>query len=430
MKTPKSSAQFEEPEDEFSGQFDDEVEDDFADLEDEFADDDDWDDDPDDDDLDDEFDDDLSEEEELLGAFFAGGDFEIVELTTLLRESQDEPDPTAADVRATATLEEVIEDLRERSSDVSLTDLAALANVPAAEREELRALWPTVPVQARRSALEALIDAASEDLPLDLSELLRLALEDADDEVRQLGIAGLFDNAAPEFLGRLTQMTRRDLSSAVRAAAATALGNYVLAGELDELEPALAMRAEEALMASLADADEMLAVQCAALESIAYSGEVGVRQLIEDAYYSEHDEMRQSSLTAMGRSADVRWRNLARAELSNPSPQIRARAAFAVGELEARAALPEVLALVDDDDFEVRIAAIYALGHLGGSEARAVLEDLSNSEDDFVADAADEALEEMAFYASADAQNLPLYDEEEDDDDWRFASDADLGIYN
>ena len=36
MKTPKSSAQFEEPEDEFSGQFDDEVEDDFADLEDEF----------------------------------------------------------------------------------------------------------------------------------------------------------------------------------------------------------------------------------------------------------------------------------------------------------------------------------------------------------------------------------------------------------
>ena len=243
MKTPKSSAQFEEPEDEFSGQFDDEVEDDFADLEDEFADDDDWDDDPDDDDLDDEFDDDLSEEEELLGAFFAGGDFEIVELATLLRESQDEPDPTAADVRATATLEEVIEDLRERSSDVSLTDLAALANVPAAEREELRALWPTVPVQARRSALEALIDAASEDLPLDLSELLRLALEDADDEVRQLGIAGLFDNAAPEFLGRLTQMTRRDLSSAVRAAAAAALGNYVLAGELDELEPALAMRA-------------------------------------------------------------------------------------------------------------------------------------------------------------------------------------------
>jgi HEAT repeat protein len=169
------------------------------------------------------------------------------------------------------------------------------------------------------------------------------------------------------------------------------------------------------------------------LESIAYSGEVGVRQLIEDAYYSAHEDMRLSALTAMGRSADSRWRNLVRAELSNPSAAIRAEAAFAVGELEAKAALAEIVTLTGDEDATVRLAAIYALGHLGGHEARTVLRRISNSNETVEAAAADDALEEMAFYASDEAEAFPLYDEDEDDDedeDWRFSSNPDLGVYN
>ena len=67
-----------------------------------------------------------------------------------------------------------------------------------------------------------------------------------------------------------------------------------------------------------------------------------MRQLIEDAYYSPDESRRLSALVAMGRSADVRWRRLARAELTNPDPAMRAQAAFACGELETQACTPRL----------------------------------------------------------------------------------------
>ena len=191
--------------------------------------------------------------------------------------------------------------------------------------------------------------------------------------------------------------------------------------------PRLAMRAEQALMAALANGAESLLVQCRALESIAYSGEVGVRQLIEDAYYSPVEEMRLSALIAMGHSADIRWRKLARAELDNPSPAMRAEAAYACGELEAKSALPELLDLLEDEEQMVRLAVISALGHIGGKPAKTALRAIAASSDEVEAFAAEEALEEMAFYAGPEAAVAPLYDEA-DVDAWDD-DDDDLGEY-
>jgi HEAT repeat protein len=118
----------------------------------------------------------------------------------------------------------------------------------------------------------------------------------------------------------------------------------------------------------------------------------------------------------MGRSADVRWRSVVRAELQSASSAVRAEAAYAAGELEAKDALRDVLHLLDDDVQSVRLAAIFALGRLGGREAREALEILSASDDEVEADAAEQALEEMSFYADPDS--IPLFDESEEDDEW------------
>jgi HEAT repeat protein len=72
----------------------------------------------------------------------------------------------------------------------------------------------------------------------------------------------------------------------------------------------------------------------------------------------------------MGRSADIRWRGPVRVELRNPSSAIRAEAARACGELEAGAALHDLLDLLFDEDRQVRLAAIFALGRIGGREPR------------------------------------------------------------
>ena len=162
-------------------------------------------------------------------------------------------------------------------------DLFALSDLSFADAEYLREEWQAVPVERRRSVVRNLVDLAQERLDLHLGRFLRIVLHDTDDKVRQLAIEGLWEETSTDLVGPLLDALQHDESSAVRAAAAAGLGNYVLAGELDELDANYAMRVEQVLLGVLRNADEPLVIQCRALESIAYSGETGVRQLIEDA---------------------------------------------------------------------------------------------------------------------------------------------------
>lgn len=316
---------------------------------------------------------------------------------------------------------------------VTGNDLYAFSDLSRQAAETIRQEWLNIPVERRRTVLRELVDFALNDLDWQLGRILRIALNDPDAQVRHTAIEGLWEDPDSDLIGPLIQVLRNDENVDVRAATATALGAYVLAGELDELDAALAMRVEESLLAVLENAEEPVEVQSRALESIAYSGETGVRQLIEDAYYSPEEEMRVSSLVAMGRSADVHWRGYARAELLNPSAAMRAEAARACGELEAKAALRDVLELLADEEQTVRLAAIFALGRIGGRDARDALSALSESAEPVEAEAANEALEEMAFYADPNA--ISLFDESADAEDdwdtehWRNVDEEDLGEY-
>ena len=148
--------------------------------------------------------------------------------------------------------------------------------------------------------------------------------------------------------------------------------------------------------------------------------ETGVRQLIEDGYYSAYEEMRVAALNAMARSADIRWRDAAQAELISPDAPMRAAAARACGELEHRDALPDLYDLLSDEEKEVRLAVLFALGRIGGKDAIEILTAAATSEDEDEAAAAEEALEDTLFHSS----DIPLLDEsdnewdEERDDDW------------
>jgi HEAT repeat protein len=117
----------------------------------------------------------------------------------------------------------------------------------------------------------------------------------------------------------------------------------------------------------------------------------------------------------MGRSADTRWRTMVRQELSSPDAAMRAEAARACGELEVRAATQEIVGLTEDAEQEVRLAAIEALGHLGGKEAREVLRTLAGEGEEAEASAAEIALEEMLFYD--DVAAVPLLDDDDDDEE-------------
>jgi HEAT repeat protein len=314
-------------------------------------------------------------------------------------------------------VDDLLRELAQAESLPPITHLYSFSDLSRADADKVRRSWGLIAPERRLALVNSLVTSAEEDVSLELGPFLRIAMLDQDAAVRSTAVRGLWEDGQADLVGPLVQMLQNDPDVETRAAAATALGSYVLAGELEELDAALAMRAEEALLAVLHDEMEPCAVRRRALESIAYSGEAGVRQLIEDGYYDANEEMRISALFAMGRSADVRWRALVRAELQNPSPLVRREAALACGELEAQSALEDLLALLQDEVGDVRLAAIFALGRIGGRDARDALDTVLLGGDPDEVEAAEQALEEMQFYA--DHLAIPLFDESlEDDDEW------------
>lgn len=329
------------------------------------------------------------------------------------------------------------------SNDDTLTpaSLYAFSDMSRYDTRLVQEHWDDISSDRRRWVVQQLIQLAESEIDLHLGRVLRIALKDQDEHIREDAIVGLWEELDTSLGEEYLRILRKDSSETVRAAVADALGNFVLAGELDEIDASLAMRVEDALLTLIHDTDEPVLVSAKALESIAYSGDNGVRQLIEDGYYSFHESVRISALKAMGRSADIRWRNLAHAELQNPSPLMRAEAARACGELSAQNAATALLFLLQDDAPVVRKAAIFALGRIGGKDATEALNIILEEGDEDEQEAAALAIEDITFYADQSA--ISLFDEsillDEDDDmdewekdpwdDWIGSDEEDLGIY-
>ena len=76
--------------------------------------------------------------------------------------------------------------------------------------------------------------------------------------------------------------------------------------------------------------------------------------------------------------------------------------------------MPRLAELIDDPDREVQEAALWALGQIGGDEARKLLQACSETGDEVICSAAEAALEEMQFMHGE--LEFPFYFFEESDD--------------
>jgi HEAT repeat protein len=292
--------------------------------------------------------------------------------------------------------------------------LYALSDMNREQLVLFQQVWPGIEARRRRSVIHNLVEFTEHSFEVNFDPIFLLAMGDEDSEVRTAAIEGLWENEDQALIAPLVHLLRTDEASTVRAAAAVALGRFVLLGELEEIDSAPAMLAEEALLETLHQATEEPEVRRRAVESIAYSSEAGVREIIEAAYYDEDEKMQSSALFAMGRSADPYWSKVILRELDNLNPELRFEAARACGELEARAAVEQLASMaLNDPDREVQEAAVGALGRIGGREARRALEACYESEDAALSQAAAEALDEMDLLGSS---LIPLYDDSDEDE--------------
>jgi len=310
----------------------------------------------------------------------------------------------------TMEYEQVFAHIGNTSEPLNTRYLYSLSGITREALARFQQMWPGVEVSRRRLLISNLVELAELSFEVNFDPIFLVAMGDEDSEVRASAVDGLWEYEDQALIGPLVHLLRVDAVPRVRAAAAMALGRFVLLGELEKIDRAPAMLAEEALLETLRDAEEDLEVRRRAVEAIAYSGEAGVRDIIEAAYYDEDEKMQASALFAMGRSADAYWRKLLIKELDSPNPELRFEAARACGELEAQLAVAQLIRMsIDDPDREVQQAAVWALGRIGGRAAREALETLYESDDEVLSQAAADALDEIDLLG--ESVGIPLFED-------------------
>jgi HEAT repeat protein len=304
-------------------------------------------------------------------------------------------------------LDHALRALQDPAVPINRITLEALSDLPPADLEHLQSLWGAVETDRRRTLIVALLETAEHHIDACFSDVFRWLLSDEDPWVRAKAIEGLWEEDDVRLIGPFIHCLQHDQSPEVRAIAALSLGRFILMGELEQIPSTVGSQVESALLTALTENEANPQVRRRLLEALAYSSHRRVPDLILAAYHDDDEDMQMSAVFAMGRSADLRWRHIVLAELRGSSNAMRFEAARASGDLELAEAMPALIELLDEDDVELRNAAVWSLGRIGGPEARRALRRCCQSDDEDLKDAAEDALAELNFLTGG--EDIPAF---------------------
>jgi hypothetical protein len=203
----------------------------------------------------------------------------------------------------------------------------------------------------------------------------------------------------------------------LRARAAISLGPVLEHGDMGGFDPPNDMPITEGAFRNIQDllrkfyhdSSTPKEVRRRILEASVRAPEAWHQDAIAQAYSSGDKKWMLTAVFAMGwvRGFD----NQILAALESANPDIHYEAVQAAGYWELDAAWPHVVDLVNDPDTPKRLllAAIGAVGSIRPAEAAMILIDLADSDDEDIAEAADEAL--------MMAEGATAYEEEDQEED-------------
>ena len=251
--------------------------------------------------------------------------------------------------------------------------------------------------ERRREVVTAMVARAEENLELDFTSIFRQILKDHDDRMVLLGVEGLWELEDRWLVSELVELLRSERGPQVRAAAAVALGKFSTLALDGKLQPQDGELVHRVLMDFLEDEIEDLEVRRRCLEAVAPFNTAEVQDYIRWAYEDEDQDLRSSSIYAMGRTGEAAWLPTLLRELESNDAAVRYETAQACGELADQQAAPQLIELLDDEDPEVRMAIVAALGKIGGTEACRALIDCIRDGDAAMSEAAHAELENLQF---------------------------------
>lgn len=289
--------------------------------------------------------------------------------------------------------------------------LGQLSDPSRAEVASWRAVWPTLGLTRRRWLMNEMAELTETDFAVHFNPLFETALTDVDAEVRRGALDGLWESEDLRLLDRFLALLADDPDAGVRGRAASALAPLVQRAEMEELSATDVARLERALVDAAADESEDPDVRRRATEAVGFFDTPGIRVLLETLVESGDRLLQAGALVAMGRSAHPRWESHVLDGLESPDPLLLFAAAHAAGDLGLESFVTYLLPLTDADDVDLQIVAIWALGEIGGPQARSALDALSEAaEDEEVQQAVDDALAMLALNAEDEPLGLLGYD--------------------
>ena len=315
----------------------------------------------------------------------------------------------------------VVAMLVDDSQAIVIPSLYHLSDMPAEPFARLAKQWPTIDEIRRAQIARHMADISEENYQVDYATFTPLFLQDSHEAVRLALFDILWDNTTVSLISPIIKVMEEDPSSVVRAAAAANLGHYVLMMEWGQMPRTGEEKITTALLKQLRDDYNSLNIKRAALESIASIGTEEIHQFIKDAYTDKDTQLKLSAVFAMGRTADPRWINTIMQELDNSDPSMRVEAARAAGMIASSDPVEQLAEIAKyDDDIEVRIATVHALGQIGTTLANETLQELADEgdelESDDLAEAVSVALEEIDIF-NFDGIDLSLIDYSEEEDE-------------
>lgn len=317
---------------------------------------------------------------------------------------------------AELTFQSVLDHLLDSKKDIPQAHLRHYSDLDPKSLRLFLDVWPRVAPDRKLLLLDHLLSHLDSDTLVSYEDIGRELLKDADGEVRARAIGLLAESNDPKLVDSLIDIFLTDSDLAPRLEAANLLGEFVLLGELEELNESLQRRIEDALI-SVIRSEENPSLRRRALEALGYSSREETANILESAYQREDPVWVASALHAMGRSHDNRWNDNVVSKLLDNDPRVRFAAAEAAGELVIEEAAPIMLQMLEDEeeDDDVTSAAIWSLSQIGGEDVRVYLLNLlEQTDDEDTIEFLEDAIENLDF--NEELNNFDLLSLDEDDE--------------
>ncbi len=309
----------------------------------------------------------------------------------------------------------VLDHLLDSKKDIPQNHLGYYSDLDPKSLRLFLDIWSSVKPERKLLLLDSLLSHLDSDTLVSYEEIGKALLDDSNSEIRARAIGLLAESNDPKLVDSFINIFLNDSDLAPRMEAANMLGEFVLLGELEELDAHTQQEIEDALISVIRSEDNP-ALRRKALESLGYSSREEMMNIIESAYQRSDVNWVASALKAMGRSHDNVWNENVISKLLDDDPRVRYAAAQAAGELEIEQASPIMLQMLEDEeeDDDVVSAAIWSLSQIGGEDARVyILNLLENTDDEETIAFLEDALENLDF--NEELNEFELLDLDEDD---------------